>query len=139
MSKPDANRRIVLDTHTLLWWQAGSSRMSTNALRAISAAAFVLVSPISFWEISMLVQKGRIGLDRPTTKWVTDFESTSGVEIAPLTPAIAVLAGELVDFHGDPADRILVATAASFGVPLITKDEKIHAYAKPGASLTALW
>lgn len=132
-------RRVVLDTHTLLWWHAESDRLSADALRAIDGAGSVLVSPISFWEVSMLVQKARIGLDRPTAVWVSDFLSTDRVEIAELTPAIAVRAAELLDLHGDPADRILVATATSLGVALVTKDEKIHAHAKLGSSLIALW
>ena len=139
MPKHDAKSRVVLDTHALLWWHAKSNRLSTEALRAIKDASAVLVSPISFWEIAMLVQKGRVALDRPTYTWVSDFQSTDRVEIADLTPAIAVAAAALLDLHGDPADRILVATANAHGVALVTKDEKIHDHAKLTASLTALW
>ncbi len=136
---PHGERRVVLDTHALLWWHAESDRLSGDALRAIEYAEVVLVSPISFWEISMLVQKGRVGLDRPTAVWVGDFQLTERVEVADLTPTIAVRAAELLDFHGDPADRILVATAVSCGAPLITKDEKIHAHGRLVGSLTTLW
>jgi PIN domain nuclease of toxin-antitoxin system len=135
----DVERRVMLDTHALLWWHAASDRLSADALRAIQSASAVLVSPISFWEIAMLVQKGRVALDRPTSVWVSDFQSTDRVEIADLTPVIVVLAAELCDFHGDPADRILVATAGAFGVPLVTKDDKIHEHAKLATSVTALW
>lgn len=138
MSKHDADRRIVLDTHALLWWHAKSDRLSAKALRAINDASVVIVSPISFWEIAMLVQKGRVALDRPTDIWVSDFQSTDRIEISQLTPAIAVAAAELRDLHGDPADRILVATANAHSVPLVTKDEKIHDHAKL-AAVTALW
>lgn len=139
MAKHDAERRVVLDTHALLWWHAKSDRLSAKALRAINEASVVLVSPISFWEIAMLVQKGRVALDRPTDIWVSDFQSTDRVETLELTPAIAVAAAELLDLQGDPADRILVATANAHGVPLVTKDEKIHDHAKLTASVTALW
>jgi PIN domain nuclease of toxin-antitoxin system len=138
MPKRDREQRVVLDTHTILWWHAESDRLSDVALRAIAGAPVVLVSPISFWEIAMLVQKGRVALDRPTAVWVSDFQSTDRVEIADLTPAIAVRAAELSDIHGDPADRILVATAGALGLPLVTKDDKIHAHAKLAASVTAL-
>jgi PIN domain nuclease of toxin-antitoxin system len=138
MPKHDADKRVVLDTHALLWWHAKSDRLSAKALRAINDASVVLVSPISFWEIAMLVRKGRVALDRPTGVWVSDFQSTDRVEISDLTPGIAVAAAELLDLHGDPADRILVATANAHGVPLVTKDEKIHDHAKL-ASVTALW
>ena len=55
---------ILLDTHAVLWWQAGSERLSATARRTIAAAGTILVSPVSFWEIALLVAKGRIGLDR---------------------------------------------------------------------------
>jgi PIN domain nuclease of toxin-antitoxin system len=139
MPKRDADRPVVLDTHALLWWHAKSDRLSAKALRAIDDASVVLVSPISFWEIAMLVRKGRVALDRPTNVWVNDFQSTDRVEISDLTSAIAVAAAELLDLHGDPADRILVATANAYGAPLVTKDEKIHDHAKSAASVTALW
>jgi PIN domain nuclease of toxin-antitoxin system len=84
------------------------------------------------------VHDTRVALDRPTDIWVSDFQSTNRVEISDLTPAIAVAAAELVNLHGDPADRILVATANAHGVPLVTKDEKIHDHAKL-AAVTALW
>jgi PIN domain nuclease of toxin-antitoxin system len=139
MPKPDAIRGVVLDTHTLLWWSAQSDRLSASALNAINEAAVLLISPISFWEVAMLVQKGRVTLDRPTATWVSDFQTPEQVQIADITPAIAVRAAELVDLHGDPADRILVATAEAMGVPLVTKDDKIQLHAQATGSILTLW
>jgi PIN domain nuclease of toxin-antitoxin system len=137
--KPDPQAGILLDTHALLWWQAGVDRLSPKAARSIESATRILVSPISFWELTMLVEKGRISLDRPTNVWVVDFLATERVEVAELTPSVAIGAGELTGFHGDPADRMIVATAKSSRVPLVSKDDKIHAYAKSDRVLTVVW
>jgi PIN domain nuclease of toxin-antitoxin system len=137
--KPDPQAGILLDTHALLWWQANVDRLSPKATRTIESATRILVSPISFWELVMLVEKGRISLDRPTNVWVVDFLATERVALAELTPSVAIGAGELTGFHGDPADRLIVATAKSLRVPLISKDDKIHAYAMSDKGLAAVW
>lgn len=79
---------ILLDTHALLWWQAGSDRLSAVAAAAIDAAARVLISPISCWEVAMLVSRRRVSLDRAVTAWVQDLMTSQQVEVAQLTPAI---------------------------------------------------
>jgi PIN domain nuclease of toxin-antitoxin system len=126
---------ILLDTHCLLWFAQGDMRLSSqsreivaNALERTEACA----SPISFWEISMLTAKDRVRLERPTHAWVDEFCTRSGIIIVPLSPEIAVAAGELPGLHGDPADRILIATARHHKVPLLTADEAILEYAAAG-------
>ena len=137
--KPDSQSGVLLDTHALLWWQADVDRLSAKAARAVESAARILVSPISFWELAMLVEKGRVSLGRPTSLWVVDFLATAPVEVAELTSSVAVGAGELSGFHGDPADRLIVATAKSLRVPLVSKDDKIHLYAKSDKALAVVW
>jgi PIN domain nuclease of toxin-antitoxin system len=137
--KPDPQAGVLLDTHALLWWQADVDRLSPKVVRAIESALRILVSPISIWELTMLIEKGRISLDRPTNVWVVDFLATERVEVAELMPPVAIGAGELSGFHGDPADRIIVATAKSLRVPLLSKDDKIHTYAKSDKGLTVTW
>lgn len=130
---------VLLDTHAILWWKAGSDRLSAAAARRIDAASHVLISPISCWEIAMLLRKERIALDRPVQRWISDLLGADGVEAAELTAAIAVAAGELDDLHGDPADRILVATAATARCPLVTKDRLIHDYARATGGVVVSW
>ena len=137
--KPDHQSGVLLDTHALLWWQAAVDRLSPKATSAVDSAPRILVSPISFWELTMLVEKGRISLDRPTNLWVVDLLATERVEVAELTPSIAIGAGELARFHGDPADRLIVASAKSLRMPLVSKDNKIHLYAKSDKTLTVVW
>ena len=117
---------VLLDTHALIWWLAGSDRISRRAVEAIEGAERGLIAPITFWEVSMLVTKGRIVLDWPARIWANDVLATRSVELADLTPTIAIGAGELVDFHGDPADRFIYAMAADYGVTMITKDDRIR-------------
>jgi PIN domain nuclease of toxin-antitoxin system len=139
MPTPEPRGSVLLDTHVVLWWQANSDRLSKPAATAIEQAPRILVSPITFWEVAMLVDRGRIGLDRPTAEWVNDFLSNDRVEIAEFTPAIAVAAGEMPGFHGDPADRLIVASAQAHAVPLVSKDDKIHGYAIATRMITMIW
>jgi len=79
----------------------------------------------------MLVQKGRIKLEIPLLAWVQKALALPGVELKPLTPEIAVESSQLPDgFHGDPADRLIVATARVHQLTLLTHDQKILGYAK---------
>jgi PIN domain nuclease of toxin-antitoxin system len=130
---------ILLDTHVVLWWKAGGERLSAPARSAIDAATEVLISALSCWEIAMLVAKGRVALDRPIGEWVADLLAGERLALAPLSPSAAVAAAGLLDFHGDPVDRLLVATAAELAVPLVTKDRKIAEHAASRGGPTVIW
>ena len=132
-------KRLLVDTHALLWWFANPDMLSGPAARAVVEADGLLVSPISFWEVAILVEKGRIELDRPTITWTHDVLAQEATDEAPLTATIAVAAGELTEFHGDPADRLLAATAQSLGVPLLTKDDKIRNWADTHRRISCIW
>lgn len=114
-------------------------RISTPAREHITAASCVLVSPISCWEVAMLVGKERVRLDRPIATWVRDVLATDGVGLAEPTPGIAVAAAELADFHGDPADRFLYATARLLGAPLLSKDRLLQGYAEADSTVSVIW
>lgn len=133
-----STERILLDTHVLLWWKADRRRLSTTARRHIDEAAELLISPLTFWEVAMLVEKQRIALDRPTTAWTNDVLTDPRVSLAPVTPEIAVAAAELAEFQGDPVDRILTATAVENGLPILTKDARIRRHAQ-GRALRTVW
>ncbi len=101
----------------------------------------LMVSPISFWEISTLVRMGRIGLDRNLYDWINDVLSTDRVEFLPLSPQAAAAAGGLPGdaFPGDPADRFLYAQAREASVVLITKDRRIRDHARRTGDLRTVW
>ena len=132
---------ILLDTHVILWWQAGGDRLSATARRTLAAADMMLVSPVSCWEIAWLATKGRIELDRDPSVWIQDFLQTERVGVAELTPTAAVAAARLPlsGFPGDPADAFLYATARERDVPFLTKDERIRAHARGVRDLRVVW
>lgn len=133
------HRSVLIDTHALLWWIANGTLLSVRAAEAVAKAEQVLISPITFWEISMLVAKGRIALDRSTVAWTNDVLARERSVALALTPEIAVDAGQLQDFHGDPADRMLAASASAANVPLVTKDRRMRAWAKDHPTLSCIW
>ena len=127
---------VLLDTHVLVWLVQGDGRLSGSAREQIDAAATVQqvwVSAITPWEIGMLVAKGRLALASDVGQWVRTVLALPGLRLAPLEPDVAVASSRLPgDLHGDPADRILVATARHLGATLITADERLLAYAAAG-------
>jgi len=120
---------IVLDTATWIWRASDAKRLSSRARRAIDEAESLLVSAISVWEVAMLVAKRRIQLDRPVEQWVDIALALPGIQLAALEPAIAVRSAKLPgEFHPDPADRIIVATALECSAPIVTPDDRIRSY-----------
>ncbi len=98
-----------------------------------NAAQFsnIRVSAISAWELGMLESKGRIQIPMNCLDWVNKALKAPGISLAPITPEIAIESSRLPEaFHGDPADRLIVATARNLDATLITHDKRIIAYAK---------
>lgn len=121
---------ILLDTHVLVWLDAGDSRLGKRALESIDTAlgsGELYVSAISFWEVAMLVNKGRIDMTLEIDVWRGMLLDNGLVEV-PMTGKIGIRSAALSGFHGDPADRMIVATAISTGAVLCTADEKILAW-----------
>lgn len=109
---------------------------SSSALAPIEAAAEkeqVRVAAISVWEVGMLEAKNRISLRSPVNEWVRQALTAPGISLVPLAPEIALASSRLPgELPGDPADRIIVATARILNATLVTKDKKIIAYSKQG-------
>ena len=122
---------ILLDTHVLIWWANGEhERLSAAAIAAIEAEEQQrLVSAISCWEVAMLVERGRLGLNVDIERWLNLVASVPRLQLLPLSPAVAVASTRLPGtFHADPADRFLVAQARHLNIALVTADSKIKAY-----------
>ncbi len=126
---------VLLDTCAVIWLLGGLP-MSDASRAAIADAASndaLYVSPISAWEIGMLVAKGRIALSLPVTQWVEKAFAQPGMQTADLMPAILVFSSFLPGTApGDPADRIIIATARQHGVTIVTRDRPIIDYAQKG-------
>ena len=131
---------VLLDTHALLWWQAGGTRLSRRARRLIDQADALLISPLSCWEVATLERLGRIRLDREPAMWVHDLYQLERISLAALSPEAAAWAGAMAgDFPGDPIDRLLFATARDLRVAMVTKDEGLHAFASASGDVRVVW
>lgn len=123
---------ILLDTHALIWWRDDSGKLSKNALAAIDREAkngTVSISAFSFWEIALLVEHHRLTLPSDLQTWMAAVEAINSMQFIPVDHQIAVASVQLpVGLHKDPADRILVATAMLLNIPIVTADQKMHAY-----------
>lgn len=118
---------LLLDTHVLVWLDEGGQWLGKNALRTINKALAndqLGVATVSFWEVAMLVEKKRITMQLEVTEWRLELLQAGLLEV-PLEGAVSIRAAQLPLFHGDPADRIIVATAIEAGATLMTADEKI--------------
>lgn len=124
---------IVLDTHALVWWVNGDESLSKKAKAAIEReleGGQIIVSAISAWEIAMLVEREKLVLSMDVGSWLAAVAEIEAVRFIPLDVEVAVKSVGLPGaFHKDPADRMIVATARKLSAPIVTKDEKILAYA----------
>lgn len=122
---------LLLDTHVWLWWLLGQPQLAARERDALDALAAAGTPPglsaISLWEAQMLVARGRLSIDEPLTHWLPTAAASETVTVLPLDVA-AILALDALPkgFHGDPADRIIVATARAHGLPLATRDGNIR-------------
>lgn len=121
---------IVLDTHAWVWWVSNPKQLSKKAQSAIDKAMRedgIYISSISVWEIAMLVYRKRLVLSMDVRDWVAKCENLKFMHFAPITNSIAIKAVQLEGtINNDPADRIIIATALSFGAALVTMDKKIR-------------
>jgi PIN domain nuclease of toxin-antitoxin system len=121
--------KILLDTHVWLWLAEGNSILSPAIRKAVDHAKDqerLFISPISAWEISMLVERKRIVLAMDVMDWLKQWIELPGVSVAEFSLEVAILSNRLPgSIHGDPADRILIASAYHQNAVLVTADEKI--------------
>ena len=122
---------ILLDTHAAIWTVNGELKSETARLVESAASRDeLMLSPITAWEIGTLVRKRRLSLALTVEDFVRTLFALPGVILAALTPAIAAAAAALPDeITADPADRILISTAAAYGARFVTRDRRIQSYA----------
>jgi PIN domain nuclease of toxin-antitoxin system len=134
MNSPNAP--LLLDTHIWIWLMLGNSELKPELVVLIEQVARnsqLYISDISTWELSMLVAKGRIQLKQDVLQWIQLALKVPGLQCLPLSVEVLVESSRLPGTcHGDPADRMLIATARHHGLCLITRDEKILTYANQG-------
>lgn len=120
--------KLLLDTHIWLWSLLEPARLSRRVARALQDPRNELwLSPISLWELTVLVDKGRVVLNADLEEWLAQALERSGVREAPLTHQVALETRRMALPHRDPADRFLAATAKVFGLSLVTADRHLQA------------
>lgn len=128
--------RLLLDTCAIIWI-VEDMPMGEDAVRAIDEAAAsgerVLISPITAWERAILVAKGRLSSTIEPKKWFERLLARPEVVLATMSPDILTDASFLPgNVHGDPADRIIIATARALDLTIVTRDRHILEYAGAG-------
>jgi PIN domain nuclease of toxin-antitoxin system len=128
---------LILNTHSWIWAINGDRKIQKsgflNHIQNSVQNNSLIISSISLWEVAMLISKGRIILTENTIDWMNNASSAPGLSVHPITSEIAYESTVLPDsFHGDPADRLIVATARVLNATLLTFDQEIIKYAKRG-------
>lgn len=119
--------RLLLDTHTLLWWAANTKALSRKVKRLLEDdQTSIYVSAVSAWEISTKVRLGKLKWN--SNESVESYCIGQGFDLLPLTFADGERAGSWPQAHGDPFDRMLAAQAENSGMPIATNDPKIRIF-----------
>ncbi len=130
---------MLLDTHVLVWLDSGDTRLGKKALTAIDKTFkenTLFVSAISFWEVAMLIEKKRLEISVPVDQWRKNLLDNGLQEIA-LKGDIAIQSANLPHFHGDSADRMIIASAVNSNAALCTADKKILSWKNPAQRIDA--
>ncbi|MEQ1556502.1 MAG: type II toxin-antitoxin system VapC family toxin [Gallionella sp.] len=119
---------LILDTHALYWWvNRTPNKLTPQHINLIETAESLAVSTMTAWEMMWLVKQGRIVLQLPVAAWLDQVEA-SGVEMIPVSRAIAQRSVMLPEHHKDPVDRIIIATALDFQAQLLSADQRFPDY-----------
>lgn len=128
---------VILDTHVLLWSLLQPEELTEETKSKVEQAhkkQNLLVSSISLWEIAMLSHKKRIHIFEPIKNFLSSIEEISGINICEISAEVAAESILLQNnFHGDPADRIIVSTARVYSATLLTRDKQILQWSEYGS------
>ena len=127
--------RVLLDTHTFLWWVTNDSRLSKSVIEVIKDPEVeVLLSVVTPWEMVIKVGIGKLQLTDTPEVLVREQRSRHHFQILPIKLEHVLKVGALPDHHKDPFDRLLIAQSLEENVPLVTDDPLIQRYV-----LNILW
>lgn len=119
---------LLLDTHIWLWsLDEGARQLGSRVRRRLAGATQLWLSPVSVWELALLVERGRVTLDRSIVAWVTETLRDNPLRNAPFDREVALRSRDIGLDHDDPADRFLAATAAVHDLTLVTADTRLLA------------
>jgi PIN domain nuclease of toxin-antitoxin system len=127
---------VLLDSHVVHWWSAEPRRMSQAATRVVEQADELAVAAITWFELAWLAENERVQLTIPVRSWLQQL--AEHVRTVGITPSLAATAVSLPSsFPGDPADRLIYATAVEHGWRLVTKDRRLRSHRHPRP--VAIW
>jgi PIN domain nuclease of toxin-antitoxin system len=127
--------RLLLDTHTFIWWDSHPEKLSQTALSLLQDQSNTLIlSVVSVWEMQIKLQLGKLKLNLPLSELIESQQQINNLQILSVSLAHALALDSLPNHHNDPFDRLLVAQANVEDVFLVSKDAKIAQY-----SLQLIW
>ncbi len=117
---------VIVDTHIIIWDQLDPTRLTDKAKKAIAKADVedkIIICEITLWEISILIKKKRLIIDKPYLEFINKVLQTKNYLLQGINPDIAFMASEIEMDTKDPADRLIAATSIVLGFPLVTSDQ----------------
>jgi PIN domain nuclease of toxin-antitoxin system len=127
--------RLLLDTHTLLWFYQNDPKLSPRALAMIlDPANDKFISPASYWEIAIKLSVGKYALSVPYEDFIRGAIDLNGFLYLPIEPRHTAALIALPYHHRDPFDRLLIAQAIIEGIPIVSADGAFDPY-----PITRLW
>jgi PIN domain nuclease of toxin-antitoxin system len=123
---------VLIDTHVWIWISIDDRRSLSKKARKVlidNPSGNKWISAISCWELAKLVERGRIAFSIPVLHWIRRSLNEQAIQVADLSPEIAVESTRLSGFHRAPADQIIAATARILDLPLVTADTRLREYA----------
>ena len=126
--------RLLLDTHTFLWFIDDNPRLSSNAKSLLESDNDLLLSTASLWEIAIKLSLGKLGLPQPFERFVRQELRVNAIDILQIETVHLHVVSSLPFHHRDPFDRLLVAQATVDLLPIVSADEEFDAY-----SIERLW
>lgn len=124
--------KLLVDTHTYLWWGIDPPKLSTRAAEALSESkSEIYVSVVSLWEIAIKTQLGKLSLPVSLQIFATRLREENLVRTLPITESHVYAHTTLASIHRDPFDRMLVAQSLAEGLVVVTSDPRIREYGIP--------
>lgn len=121
--------KLLLDTHTFIWWTIQKARLSAAALAAMqNQQNELLLSIASLWEMQLKIQLGKLHFNLPLPQLIEDQQRVNGLQLLPIAPDHIYALDQLPFHHKDPFDRLLVAQAIDESLSLVTADPALAAY-----------
>ena len=121
--------KLLLDTHTFIWWADQPEKLSPDALSALEDEANeLLLSVASVWEMQIKIQLGKLKLSLPLKELIKNQQEANDLTVSPVTLTHVLAVDALPYHHKDPFDRLLIAQSIAEGLTIVTADSQFSAY-----------